>query len=151
MKTIEKMLRAPLPDQLKALLEKFDTEFDASHLRKLGMLADEKSLTWYERRMLDRAYRKASKELNRANTLNAAMLVVLNRKKEEDDSYFDADRYMVRSQVGGSMVTVDSLRNAQFGAIGLQGLMAGGNALGKGQIQDAARNSQYAQAMRNHP
>jgi hypothetical protein len=30
MKVTEQVLRAPLPDQLKALLEKFDLEFDAS-------------------------------------------------------------------------------------------------------------------------
>jgi hypothetical protein len=29
MKVTEQVLRAPLPDQLKALLEKFDLEFDA--------------------------------------------------------------------------------------------------------------------------
>ena len=143
MKMIEKMLRAPLPDQLKALLEKFDTEFDTSHVTKLGMLSNETSLTWYERRMLNRAYRKASRELNRANTLDAAMLIVLNRKKEADDGFFDIDRYIVKSQVGGSMVTVASLRNAQIGANDLRGLMANGSG--------GTQPSQYAQGMRMHP
>jgi hypothetical protein len=83
MKLTEKILRAPLPDQLKALLEKFDTEFDASHLRKLAALADEQSLTWYERRMLTRAHRKAQMELNRADTLDLAMSIVLNREEEK--------------------------------------------------------------------
>jgi len=43
MKLTEKLLRRPLPDQLKALLEKFDGDFDASHLRALKGLAFEQS------------------------------------------------------------------------------------------------------------
>ena len=95
MKIVEKILRAPLPDQLKALLEKFDTEFDASHLRMLYHLANEKSLTWYERRMLTRAHRKALHELNRAETLDAAMNIVLNRGEDKEGEL----NYM-RSQSG---------------------------------------------------
>lgn len=141
MKIVEKILRAPLPDQLKALLEKFDVEFDASHLRKLALLADERSLTWYERRMLKRTHHKAQMELNRADTLDAAMSIVLNRGDGSDDSMFDAQRYMVGTVASGVMVPVESLYNAQFGAIGLQNVAN----------NRAAQASQYAQAMRNHP
>lgn len=100
MKIVEKILRAPLPDQLKALLEKFDAEFDASHLTKLGKLAEELSLTWYERRMLNRAYRKARRVLNRAKTLDAAMSIVLNTKED----YFDPSAYVVKSAMGGTPI-----------------------------------------------
>lgn len=142
MKLTEKILRAPLPDQLKALLEKFDTEFDASHLRKLALLADEQSLTWYERRMLTRAHRKARKELNRADTLDLAMSIVLNRE-EKNEKYFDPSTYTVKSTVGGSVVTIESLYNGAWGA----------GAMGLQNVADnrAAQASQYAQAMRNHP
>jgi len=74
MKRIEKILRYPLPDQLKAVLEKFDGEFDASHLRKLDSLADSRGFTRYERFMLQRAYNRAKRDL----VLNEAMELVLN-------------------------------------------------------------------------
>jgi hypothetical protein len=74
MKFTEKLLRHPLPDQLKAVLEKFDGEFDASHLRKLDSLADSRGFTRYERFMLQRAYNRAKRDL----VLNEAMELVLN-------------------------------------------------------------------------
>jgi hypothetical protein len=74
MKFTEKLLRYPLPDQLKAVLEKFDGEFDASHLNKLDALSDSRGFTWYERRMLNRAYHKAKRTV----ALNDAMEMVLN-------------------------------------------------------------------------
>ena len=91
--------------------------------------------------MLRRAYKEAQVKLERDSALSSAMTVVLNLK--EGDRFFDADYYTVRSQVGGSMVTVDGLQNAQFGAIGLQGLMAGGSG--------GTQASQYAQGLRMHP
>jgi hypothetical protein len=86
MKLTEKILRAPLPDQLKALLEKFDGDFDASHLRALKNLADEETFTWYERHMLKRAHKMARVKLERGHALNAAMTVVLNLKEEDQHS-----------------------------------------------------------------
>jgi hypothetical protein len=87
MKFIEKLLRYPLPDQLKALLEKFDGDFDASHLRALKNLADEETFTWYERRMLKRAHKMARVKLERDSALNTAMSVVLNLKEEGADPH----------------------------------------------------------------
>ena len=74
MKFTEKLLRHPLPEQLKAVLEKFDGDFDASHLRKLDSLAGSRGFTRYERYMLQRAYRRAKRDL----ALNEAMELVLN-------------------------------------------------------------------------
>jgi len=87
MKLTEKILRRPLPDQLKALLEKFDGDFDASHLRALKNLADEETFTWYERHMLKRAHKMARVKLERGDALNAAMTVVLNLKEEGADPH----------------------------------------------------------------
>jgi hypothetical protein len=84
MKLTEKILRRPLPDQLKALLEKFDGDFDASHLRALKNLADEPSFTRYEQFMLKRTYKDARMKLDRDSALNVAMSVVLNLKEKED-------------------------------------------------------------------
>ena len=85
MKLTEKLLRHPLPDQLKALLEKFDGDFDASHLRALKSLASEPSFTRYERFVLQRAYKEAYIKLERESALSAAMTVVLNLKDDERD------------------------------------------------------------------
>jgi len=124
MKLTEKILRAPLPDQLKALLEKFDAEFDASHLRMLRNLANESSLTRYERFMLKRTHHKAQMELNRAETLDAAMSIVLNRREEMEESFFDPTRYLVKTGASGVVVPVESLYNAAIGqqAMGLQNI-----------------------------
>jgi len=124
MKLTEKILRAPLPDQLKALLEKFDGDFDASHLRMLRNLANESSLTRYERFMLKRTHHKAQMELNRAETLDAAMSIVLNRREEMEESFFDPTRYLVKTGASGVVVPVESLYNAAIGqqAMGLQNI-----------------------------
>jgi len=84
MKLTEKILRRPLPDQLKALLEKFDGDFDASHLRALKGLAFEQSFTRYERFVLQRAHKIAQVKLERTHALDTAMSVVLNLKEEVD-------------------------------------------------------------------
>jgi hypothetical protein len=87
MKFTEKLLRRPLPDQLKALLEKFDGDFDASHLRALKSLAFEESFTLYERFVLQRAHKMAQVKLERAHALDTAMTVVLNLKEEREDPH----------------------------------------------------------------
>jgi hypothetical protein len=146
MKLTEKILRAPLPDQLKALLEKFDAEFDASHLRMLRNLANESSLTRYERFMLKRTHHKAQMELNRAETLDAAMSIVLNRGDKGDDSMFDAQRYMMMPSGKSVMVPIESL----YG-----GALVGGTMQSSAGLQNAAGQqstlSQYAQGLRMHP
>ena len=129
MKIVEKILRAPLPDQLKALLEKFDTEFDASHLRALRNLADEPSFTRYERFMLRRAYKEAQVKLERGSALSTAMSVVLNLK-EENELYFDPSAYTVKSAIGGTPIK------------GLHELQ---------KAQENSRASRYAQGLRMHP
>jgi hypothetical protein len=80
MKFTEKLLRHPLPDQLKAVLEKFDGDFDASHLRRLKDIIDSEGITRYERLMLKRTYRKAKREI----MLTEAMELVINAPRERD-------------------------------------------------------------------
>jgi hypothetical protein len=92
MKFTEKLLRYPLPDQLKAVLEKFDGEFDASHLRRLKDIIDSEGITRYERLMLKRTYRKAKREI----MLTEAMELVINAPRERD-------RFVVRPK--GATVT----------------------------------------------
>jgi hypothetical protein len=105
MKLTEKILRRPLPDQLKALLEKFDGDFDASHLRALKNLADEETFTWYERHMLKRAHKMARVKLERDSALNTAMSVVLNLKEEDLHAmwYSNPAQNSVNPYLGGAI------------------------------------------------
>jgi len=105
MKFTEKILRRPLPDQLKALLEKFDGDFDASHLRALKNLADEETFTWYERRMLTRAHKMARVKLERDRALNTAMSVVLNLKEVDPHAmwYSNPAQNSVNPYLGGAI------------------------------------------------
>lgn len=77
---IEQILRAPLPDQIKALLEKLDNELDASSLQKVNNFARNYAayLTRYERMMLRRAIRRINREL----LMNEAMAIVINTPPE---------------------------------------------------------------------
>jgi hypothetical protein len=146
MKLTEKILRAPLPDQLKALLEKFDFEFDTRDLRKLGELSGDRSFTRYERYMLNRTYSKARAEVDRVRALDAAMNIVLNRREEMEESFFDPTRYLVKTGASGVVVPVESLYNAAMGqqAMGLQNIP---------NTQNIANNkaAQQARGMGMHP
>ena len=119
MKLTEKILRRPLPDQLKALLEKFDGDFDASHLRALKNLSDEETFTWYERHMLKRAHKMARVKLDRDSALNTAMSVVLNLKEEVDPHamwYSNPAKNSINPYVagGGTGATISSLFQTQL-------------------------------------
>jgi len=110
MKLTEKLLRHPLPDQLKALLEKFDGDFDASHLRALKGLAFEESFTLYERFVLQRAHKMAQVKLERDSALSTAMSVVLNLKEEGADPHSAWYSNPAAQQISGSnpYVTIDT-------------------------------------------
>ena len=118
MKLTEKLLRHPLPDQLKALLEKFDGDFDASHLRALKNLADEETFTWYERRMLTRAHKIARVKLERDSALSTAMSVVLNLKEGDPHLgwYSNPAQNSINSYVagGGTGSTISSAFQTQL-------------------------------------
>ena len=78
---LTKLLRLPIPDQIKALLEKIDSEgaaLDSSFRRKLDSLIHEDHLTRYERFLIKRALVKNQ----RAKTLDDAMCIVLNQEDE---------------------------------------------------------------------
>ena len=80
---LTKLLRCPVPDQIKALLEKIDSEgaaLDSSSRRKIESLIREDNLTRYERYLLKQGLAK----YERAKTLDKAMCIVLNEKDERD-------------------------------------------------------------------
>ena len=79
----ERALRAPLPEQIQAVLEKVDVlgdSLDGPALRKIVDLVNRPSLTRYERWVLQRALRP----IYRRMALNHAMGIVLNQPDEMD-------------------------------------------------------------------
>jgi hypothetical protein len=80
---LTKLLRFPVPDQIKALLEKIDSEgaaLDSSSRRKIESLIHVDNLTRYERYLLKQGLAK----YERAKTLDRAMCIVLNQEDERD-------------------------------------------------------------------
>ncbi len=80
---LTKLLRFPIPDQIKALLEKIDSEgaaLDSSSRRKIESLIHVDNLTRYERYLLKQGLAK----YERAKTLDKAMCIVLNQEDERD-------------------------------------------------------------------
>jgi hypothetical protein len=80
---LTKLLRFPIPDQIKALLEKIDSEgaaLDSSSRRKIESLIHVDNLTRYERYLLKQGLAK----YERAKTLDKAMCIVLNEPDEQE-------------------------------------------------------------------
>jgi predicted DNA-binding ArsR family transcriptional regulator len=77
---LERLLRYPLPDQIKALCEKIDLldDDDASSLAKIDDLIDH--MRFYERLIA----RRAIKLKKRARVLNRAMELVIGSKNDYD-------------------------------------------------------------------
>ncbi|NBS71560.1 hypothetical protein EBT31_22010 [bacterium] len=82
---IEQILRAPLPDQFKALLEKLDNDPDASSYEEIRTFLRnyENRLTRYERYVFSRAVRKAG----RAYLLDRAMEIVIGVEEDSPKMY----------------------------------------------------------------
>ena len=82
---LEKLLRARLPEQIVALLEKLEQNPDTSHLEKVARLMDhhESNFTKYEEWMLRRTMIRIRNVIRRAQTLNRAMGIVINEPSEE--------------------------------------------------------------------
>lgn len=83
---LEKLLRAPLPEQVVALLEKLEQDPDTSHLEKVErlMLYHKTQFTRYEMWVLKRALRKLHFTIQRAWTLEKTMSIVINEPEPEN-------------------------------------------------------------------
>ena len=83
---LEKLLRARLPEQIVALLEKLEQNPDTSHLEKVARLMDhhESNFTKYEEWMLRRTMIRIRNVIRRETTLNRAMGIVINEPSEEE-------------------------------------------------------------------
>jgi hypothetical protein len=61
---IDKLLRPFIPDQLKALCEKLETqEFDTRSLQKIAILVNDLDLTFFERYVVRRVYKRVMEEI----------------------------------------------------------------------------------------
>ena len=82
---LEKLLRAPLPEQIVALLEKLEQDPDTSHLERVTILLEYRKtqFTRYETWIIKRALRKLRFTLERAWTLQKTMSIVINEPEPE--------------------------------------------------------------------
>jgi hypothetical protein len=83
---LDKLLRARLPEQIVALLEKLEQDPDASHLEKVEKLLDyyASSFTRYEEWVIKRQMRKIRNGIRREQTLDNVMRIVINDKTDEE-------------------------------------------------------------------
>ena len=92
---LEKLLRLPLPDQLKAVAEKIDSlDETSSDGRISNWVRQASSLSRYERWVLKRALRKRV----RATTLCEAMTLVITPEPTPGDYLSGRINYMVESR-----------------------------------------------------
>jgi hypothetical protein len=82
---LEKLLRARLPEQIVALVEKLEQDPDTSHLQRVEWLlkTDSSRFTRYERWVIKRALRKSQDVVRREETLNRVMSIVINEPVKE--------------------------------------------------------------------
>jgi len=100
---LTKLLRWPVPDQIKALLEKIDTEgaaLDSSSRRKITDLLDEDFLTRYEKLLLKRGLRKYKRD----KALDDVMCIVLNQPDERDRASAEYKRHLAASMANTQLV-----------------------------------------------
>jgi vacuolar-type H+-ATPase catalytic subunit A/Vma1 len=95
---LDKLLRARLPEQIVALLEKLEQNPDASYLEKVEKLLDyyETRLTRYEEWVIQRQLRKIRYAIRRENTLNNVMRIVINDKTDEEKRREERVNYMAQ-------------------------------------------------------
>lgn len=78
---IDKLLRPFIPDQLKALCEKLETqEFDTRSLQKIAILVNDLDLTFFERYVVRRVY----KRVRRYHDMNRVMEEIIIGQSEYD-------------------------------------------------------------------
>ena len=77
---IDKLLRPFIPDQLKALCEKLETqEFDTRSLQRIAILINDLELTFFERYVVRRVY----KRVRRIHDMNRVMEEIIIGQSED--------------------------------------------------------------------
>jgi hypothetical protein len=131
---LKKLLRAPLPEQIIALLEKLEQDPDASHLVKVDNLMDNSrtEFTWYEKRVIKHELNKMRNVIRRAQTLDDVMRIVINEPTLKEQ----AEQEWAQSQLGRSTGTFS-------GTLGQHAL------LNQAQINHISAHQNYAQNRTN--
>ena len=132
MKIIETIIRYPLPDQFKALLEKLETQdIDARSLRNIGNLLADLKLTRYERWVIGRVY----KRIRRLNDLNRVMQEVILGEQRTMSDYDIARDVGAKVQAAVAKGTLSAQQRADWNdPRGLYG-QYGANTQVKGAVQ----------------
>jgi hypothetical protein len=104
---LDKLLRAPLPEQIVALLEKLEQNPDTSHLDKVLSLMNynQTRLTRYEEWVIRRQMRKIHNVIRRAQTLDDVMSIVVDRPTRDEERAEQRTNY-VKSGLGVSTGTI---------------------------------------------
>lgn len=114
---LDKILRAPLPEQIVALLEKLEQNIgDASHLEKVEKLLDYHAtkLTRYEVWVIRRQMRKNYHAIRREQTLNNVMKIVINDRSDEERREEErAKMYMSMNGTSGTLAQHAAMHKAQ--------------------------------------
>ena len=108
---LNKLLRAPLPEQIVALLEKLEQNPDTSHLEKVEKLLDyyASSFTRYEEWVIKRQMRKIRNVIRREQTLNNVMRIVINEKTEEEKYEEQRINYVTQGLVNSTGTYIGTL------------------------------------------
>ena len=121
---LDKILRAPLPEQIVALLEKLEQNLgDTSHLERVEKLLDYHAtkLTRYERWVIKRQMRKNYHAIRREQTLNNVMKIVINdRSDRERQEAEQAKMYTSLNGTSATLVQHAAMHNAQAAHIKAQ-------------------------------
>lgn len=120
---LKKLLRAPLPEQIVALLEKLEQDPDASHLEKVEKLLDyhRTHLTRYEEWLIKREMRKVRNVIRREETLNNVMSIVINEPTEEQKRMAEREKlYMSMNGGAGTLAQHAALHQSQIAQIKAQ-------------------------------
>jgi hypothetical protein len=105
---LKKLLRAPLPEQIVALLEKLEQDPDASHLVKVDNLMDNSrtEFTWYEKRVIKHELNKMRNVIRRAQTLDDVMRIVINEPTLAEQAEQEWTQAQLQAQLGRSTGTI---------------------------------------------
>lgn len=101
---MEKILRYPLPDQVKALLEKIDAsdgDLCTSSLERVQSLLSRAGLSLYERWMIRRNFRK----YQRAKAMAVCMEIVMGRPASVELSRYDVFRQTLQNKEFQNLMT----------------------------------------------
>ena len=144
---LDKLLRAPLPEQIVALLEKLEQNPDASHLQKVENLLAyyETQLTRYEEWVIKRQMRKIRKVIRREQTLNHVMCIVINdktdkeRREEAESLRYNALKDPYAKQLAASM---QNTKNSITGNL-MQHAQAHNSLVAHAKAHQAAQQAQH--------